>query len=133
MITMRAFAARCADSIKEGKPFLAYRHDHGTGFLTLDGGRETEYTLIRRGGVSAEITCDPVLVEALKKQGAEIIGKRMVHKMPMKSTVKSFRAAIKKMQNDPRTRGSLCVVEYDGNGYEITGGNIGNLLKEMIM
>lgn len=137
MITLQAFAARCAESIRAGQPFIAYRHSEGSGYLKLDD-EVTEYTVRyylrdNTGMVkkATEKTTESGRLAELKRMGAEVIGTKIIHKKPLAATVSGFRASIKKMQRDPHTRWSLCTVEYDGVSYIIDGNGVNDLIREM--
>lgn len=140
MMSLQAFAERCGGLIKQHTPFIAYRHDRGCALLILDGGERTEYTIQYRRRVAGsyrtrtfmETTTDPKRLKELQiLDDGEIIKTKVTRKTPLAATVSGFRRAIDKMKKDPRTRGSLCTVECDGQGYSIEGDGLADLIGAM--
>ena len=136
MMSLQAFAERCGGLIKQHTPFIAYRHDRGCALLILDGGEITKYTIKYSDPgtyrLRKEVTTDPKRVqELLHRPRAEVIETKVAHKTPLAATVSGFRRAIDKMKKDPRTRGSLCTVEYDGTCYNIEGDGLADLIGAM--
>ena len=139
MMSLQAFAERCGGLIKQHTPFIAYRHDRGCALLILDGGERTEYTIKYKyrdkdgkPRVAQEKTDDPKRVQILlDRPSANIIKTRIARRTPMAATVTGFRRAIDKMKKDPRTRGSLYIIECDGHGYSLEGAGLGDLIEAM--
>lgn len=125
MMSLQAFADRCGYLIKQHTPFIAYRHDRGCALLILEGDvYAVRYKYIDKKG-------KPRYTTDFDRVRGTIVDTKAVHKTPMVATVTGFRRAIAKMQKDPRTRGSLCTVESDGNDYSIECDSLAELIEAM--
>lgn len=135
MMSLQAFAARCASYIKNGTPFIAYRHDRGYGLLKTGELPAIVYT-IQVQNCSPEKFLDIAQYDAyvarVRQSGRPYKGwSKATTLKAMRTTVSGFRKAIQKMRKDPCTRGSLCVVECDGTSYAAEG-DVGDLIEEAL-
>lgn len=135
MMSLQAFAARCASYIKNGTPFIAYRHDRGYGLLKTGEQLKTVYT-VQVQNYHPETFLDMAQSDAYiakaRQQGKSYQRWAKETKLKAaKTTVSGFRKAIQKMRKDPCTRSSLCVVECDGTSYAAEG-DVAELIEEAL-
>lgn len=135
MISLEKFAERCGNLIKQNVPFIAYWHDHGCGLLRTDEQRRPVY-IVQVQNCHPEKFLDlekrnDYIAKASQQGKAFRTWEKMAKLKAAKTTITGFRRAIDKMKKDPRTRGSLCTVEYDGHGYSIEGDGLADLIGAM--
>lgn len=132
MLSLDGFIKQCREHIDKGEPFLAYWHARGfallrTGVVILEeydvyvDDRETHKMQKRHAKTGPER--DHLILTA-RRNGERIDHIGIVPK-PRKvkaGTISGMRKTIAKMRKDPRTAGTLHVVEYDGAGVSIDGG-----------
>lgn len=106
MMSMDAFIERCEAAIREGAPFIAYRHNHGHFWLYYER-----------------------MLDVWDNRAKEWRPK--LHKAK-KGTISGLRKEIKRMQRDPRITG-LLVVDYDGNTLTAQGGEELGVLYEVYL
>lgn len=123
MMSLEAFADRCAHHIKHKEPFLAYRHESGYCFLRLGPVEITKYTVeLYSNRAWTAVVYSKTALEALKSRNQVVTVKEETYtKTAAKSTVTGLRKAIQKMKKDRRTAGTLSVVECDGAGWSAEG------------
>ena len=132
MLSLDGFIKQCRGHIDKGEPFLAYWHAHGFALLRTDKIAWVQYQ-VKIGGHfrdpdTVRIADTPeqrdAIARAAERRGLRVLGVKTT-KRSMKAkagTITQMRKAIAQMRKDPRTAGTLHVVEFDGVGVSIDGG-----------
>jgi hypothetical protein len=132
MISTRLFIDRCAQQIKLGKPFIAYRHPRGC--LLMNTGpiveEWEEYDVmigppgaLKKKHARTAVARNEIIDDARRRfqrvDHVEVVKKTKTHKPPAGS-IKGLHKAIAQMKKDPRTC-PLLVVQFDGVSVQTEG------------
>lgn len=132
MLSLDGFIKLCREHIDKSEPFLAYWHAHGFALLRTDVVNSEEYDVyienrytlrVRKYHAKTQPAVDHLILTA-RRDGERVDHVATVPK-PQKvkaGTIAQMRKAIARMRKDPRTAGTLRVVEFDGVGVSIDGG-----------
>ena len=132
MLSLDGFIRQCRGHIDRGESFLAYWHAHGFALLRTDVVNSEEYDVyienrdtlrVRKYHAKTQPAVDHLILTA-RRNGERVDHVATVQK-PQKvkaGTIAKMRKTITQMRKDPRTVGTLHVVEFDGVGVSIDGG-----------
>lgn len=135
MLSIEGFVRQCAGHVEKGEPFIAYWHEKGFGLLRTGTAQVEEWDVyvgppddLDKYHAATLEECSNICTRAHRRgdrvDRIETVYRK--HKVK-KGTVSKFRKEIERMRKG-RNAYTLRVVEFDGAGLTLEGGDLDALL-----